>query len=76
MGDRELRAIFNKLPFPQFDTTAFTLPPRLADATVAIVTTAGLHLPEHPAWSQRDQRFRVLPSKPARSAPRPQQLQL
>lgn len=62
MGDRELRAIFNQLPVPEFTTTAFTLPPRLAEATVAIVTTAGLHLPEDSGWSRRDQSFRILPS--------------
>lgn len=62
MSDRELRAIFNDLPVPVFETTAFTRPPRLAGATVAIVTTAGLHLPEDPGWSRRDQSFRVLPS--------------
>jgi D-proline reductase (dithiol) PrdB len=62
MGDQELRAIFNQLPVPEFATTPFTRPPRQADATVAIVTTAGLHLPEDRGWSRRDQSFRVLPS--------------
>jgi hypothetical protein len=62
MSDRELRAIFNQLPVPGFETTAFTAPPRLAEATVALVTTAGIHLPEDSGWARRDQSFRVLPS--------------
>lgn len=62
MGDKEFRAIFNLLPVPDFEATAFTIPPRLQGATVALVTTAGLHLPEDAGWARRDQSFRILPS--------------
>jgi D-proline reductase (dithiol) PrdB len=47
---------------PVFETTAFTAPPPLCEATVAIVTTAGLRHPDQPDWGYRngDQSFRVL----------------
>ena len=39
---------------------AFNRPPYLRTATVAIVTTAALHLPEDEGFAPRDQSFRVL----------------
>jgi len=44
----------------QFDTTAFTTPPPLAEATVAILTSASLHHPEQPDFAPNDTSFRVL----------------
>ena len=42
MADSEMRRMVADLPSPEFETTAFTSPPPLTDATVALVTTAGL----------------------------------
>ncbi len=42
MADREMRQVVADLPAPEFDTPAYTLPPPLSEATVALVTTAGL----------------------------------
>jgi D-proline reductase (dithiol) PrdB len=62
MSDAQLRAMYDKVPVPVFETTAFTPPPPLREATVAIVTTAGLRHPDQPDWGYRtgDQSFRVL----------------
>lgn len=43
-----------------FDTTAFTTPPPLSEATVAILTSAALHYPEQEQFSPRDTSFRQL----------------
>lgn len=61
MSDADMRALVGEIPVPEFDATPFTPPPRLADATVAIVTTAALRRPDDPAWSPGDESFRVLP---------------
>jgi D-proline reductase (dithiol) PrdB len=45
---------------PRFDDTAFTTPPPLAEATVAILTSASLHHPEQPDFGPADTSFRVL----------------
>jgi D-proline reductase (dithiol) PrdB len=62
MSDAQMRAAFDGVPVPVFETTAFTLPPPLREATVALVTTAGLRRPDQPDWAYRagDQSFRVL----------------
>ena len=62
MSDAQVRA--TQHPVPVFETTAFTSAPLLPDATVAIVTTAGLRHPDQPDWGFRngDQSFRVLSS--------------
>ena len=61
MSDAQMRSYVDGLPVPEFDSTAFTTSPLLADATVAIVTTAGLHRPDQPGWTAMgDQSFRVL----------------
>lgn len=39
---------------------AFHRPPPLHQATVAVVTTAGLHAPDQPAWQDQEQSFRVI----------------
>jgi D-proline reductase (dithiol) PrdB len=48
------------LEAPTFESTAFTTPPPLTEATVAIVTSASLHHPEQPDFDPRDTSFRVL----------------
>ncbi len=61
-SDAQLRATYGQVPVPVFETTAYTPAPELRDATVAIVTTAGLRHPDQPDWGYRngDQSFRIL----------------
>jgi len=61
MSDEAMRAIVDGIPVPELATTPHTTPPPLAEATVAIVTTAALRRPEDPAWTPGDESFRVLP---------------
>lgn len=60
MADRDVKALTAEIDCPVFDETAFTMPPPLAGATVAIVTTASLHHPDQPDFSGGDTSFRVL----------------
>lgn len=60
MADAEMREALAGLPVPEFDETPFTRPPVLRDATVAIVTTAGLLRPGEDLWQEGDSGFRVL----------------
>jgi D-proline reductase (dithiol) PrdB len=62
MADEKLRAGVDGVPVPEFDTTAYTAPPPLRDATVAIVTSAGLHRDGDLGFRPGDQTFRVLDS--------------
>ena len=50
------------LECPTFETTAFVAPPPLADATVAIVTSASLHHPDDSEFAPQDTSFRFLDS--------------
>lgn len=59
MSDQIIRQRANDVPVPVFETTAYTPAPPLREATVAIVTTAGLRRPDEPVWGQGDQSFRV-----------------
>ena len=49
-NDQVMRALIATQPVPQFRETAFTKPPPLKDARVAIVTTAALHREGSPPW--------------------------
>ncbi len=60
MADRDVKAMTADLPAPVFDDVAFTVPKPLAEATVAIVTSASLHHPEQPDFSPTDVSYRVL----------------
>jgi hypothetical protein len=60
VSDEAMRAMVNNVPVPEFDSTPFTLPPPLREATVAIVTTAALRRREDPPWARGDESFRVL----------------
>lgn len=60
MSDRMVRSGVAGLPVPTFENPAFTTPPPLSDATVAIVTTAGLVPPGEPSWKPDDASYRVL----------------
>jgi len=60
-ADALTRANAAQMPVLEFATTAFNKPPRLSDATVAIVTTGALVTGEHDDWKQGEETFRVLP---------------
>ena len=60
MADSDIKALTEALPGESFETTAFTTPPPLADATVAIVTTASLHHPDQDDFAVMDTGYRVL----------------
>jgi D-proline reductase (dithiol) PrdB len=60
MADRDLKALTADIETPVFDDTAFTTPPALADATVALVTTASLHHPEQDDFAPNDTGYRIL----------------
>lgn len=63
MSDAEMRKLVDAIPVPSFEDPAFVIPPPLASATVAIVTTAGLLAPGQDPWGAGgDQSFRVIPS--------------
>ena len=60
MADHDVKAMTADIETPVFETTAFTTPPPLAEATVAIVTTASLHHADQDDFSPGDTGFRVL----------------
>lgn len=55
-----MRDLADSLPVPEFDTTAFTPPKPLAEATVAIVTTAALHTMDDEGFGAFDTGFRLI----------------
>ncbi len=59
MADAVIRASVGEMPVPEFDDSAFVRPPKLSEATVAIVTTAGLRQTGDPSWTPRDPNYRV-----------------
>lgn len=59
--DRETRAFAESLPVLEPASTPCTLPKPLAEARVAIVTTAGLRADEKLHWRAGDEGFQVLP---------------
>lgn len=60
MADRDIKALTDDIETPVFETTAFTTPPPLREATVALVTTASLHHPEQDDFAPVDTGYRVL----------------
>lgn len=58
-ADQIIRDSMGEVPIPAFDTPAFTIPPALPKARVAIVTTGGLMRPGEDAWTHDDASFRV-----------------
>jgi len=60
-ADETLRNLLGKTPVPEFATTARSAAPPLAEATVAIVTTAGLAHPGE-VWADQSSEFRVFAS--------------
>lgn len=60
MTDQQVKAMTADIETPVFEHTAFTSPPPLAEATVAIVTSASLHHPDDDDFGPADTGFRVL----------------
>jgi D-proline reductase (dithiol) PrdB len=60
MADSDIKAMTADIETPEFVTTAFTRPPPLAEATVAVVTTASLHHPDQEDFGPVDTGYRVL----------------
>ena len=60
MADRDVKAMTDDIETPVFETTAFTKPPPLSEATVALVTTASLHHPDQDDFAPADTGYRVL----------------
>ena len=62
-NDVAMRAMAASLAVPEFDSTPWTEPPPLSEATVAICTTAGLHLEGEHGWEpNEDPSYQMLPS--------------
>jgi D-proline reductase (dithiol) PrdB len=62
-ADAAMRQFAATLPVPQFDSTAFTAPPPLRQATVAIVTSAALHVPGDERFAPGDTSYRTIDAK-------------
>ncbi|MFV0308643.1 MAG: glycine/sarcosine/betaine reductase selenoprotein B family protein [Desertimonas sp.] len=60
MADRDVKAMTADIDTPTFETVAFTTPPPLDRATVAVVTTSSLHHPDQADFAPSDTGFRVL----------------
>jgi D-proline reductase (dithiol) PrdB len=60
MADEQLKAMTADIETPVFETTAFTVPKPLREATVAIVTSASLHHPDDEDFAPGDTGYRVL----------------
>jgi D-proline reductase (dithiol) PrdB len=62
MADEDIKAMTADIETPVFETSAFTTPKPLAEATVAIVTSASLHHPDDDDFAPGDTGFRELSS--------------
>lgn len=60
MYDRDLKAMTTNIDTPVFDSTAFTTPPPLGDAEVALVTPSSLYHPDQDDFAPNDIAFRIL----------------
>jgi D-proline reductase (dithiol) PrdB len=59
VDDTAIRAWLADIPVPTFEREVFNTPPRLSEARVAVVTTAGLMRRGETAWKHEDSAFRV-----------------
>ncbi len=55
-----MRAFSSGLAAPEFPNPAFVTPVALAQATVAIVTSAALHTPDHDRFAPGDTSYRLI----------------
>lgn len=62
-GDQAMREMGKNLAVPDFDHTAFTVPPALRSATAAIVTSAAIHCADDERFSAGDTGYRVIPAE-------------
>lgn len=62
MSDAFIRERTADIPIFEFEQTSFVRPPALEQATVAIVTTAGLQRAYEEGWKHGDERYRVFSS--------------
>lgn len=60
MGDSDIKAMTADIETPAFAETAFTRPPAMTEATIAVVTTASLHHPDQDDFAPADTGFRIL----------------
>ena len=60
MADQDIKQAVQDIECPVFEQPAFTNPPRLEDATVAIVTSASLHHPDQEDFAASDTSYRAL----------------
>jgi D-proline reductase (dithiol) PrdB len=60
MSDAKVRSTYNDIPVYEYDELAWTTPPPLSEARVAVVTTAGLRTDGVTMWSNQDQSFTVI----------------
>ena len=60
-NDQAMREFAKTLALPEFEETAFTKPPPLREARVAVVTSAALHRIGSPKWQGEDFHFETLP---------------
>ena len=63
MADRQVKEMAENVEAPVFETAAFTTPPDLSDAAVAVVTSASLHHADQDDFAPSDTGFRVLDGK-------------
>lgn len=62
-NDAGMRAMVAAMPVPEFEHTPWVTPPPLAEATVAICTTAGLHVEGQHGWEpNEDPSYQMLPA--------------
>ena len=59
-GEQAMRAHSGNLPGPVFEDPAFVTPPPLAQATVAIVTSAALYASDDEGFSAADTGYRMI----------------
>ncbi|WP_420432924.1 glycine/sarcosine/betaine reductase selenoprotein B family protein [Candidatus Poriferisocius sp.] len=59
-SDQMMRDMMANLPVPEFESTPWASPPPLSEATVAIVTSAGLHRDDQEKFSPADVSYRML----------------
>lgn len=60
MADRDVKAMAENIEAPSFDNVAFTAPPDLTSATVAVVSSASLHHEGQEDFAPTDVGYRVL----------------
>ena len=60
MADKDIKAPAERFEAERFDTVAFTTPPKLSEATVAVVSTASLHHEDQENFAATETGYKVL----------------